>query len=119
MQYFTQSPLTLGTIPAVAAEVHQKEEKKLRSSPKHVTNPQINCYLNELCCYLGSVLIYIGNHILCCGKKDFFYYVTLYAFRVKYLPRVSELNLWLFYMSVSLIIQVYLRSLLLHKSLRI
>lgn len=61
--------------------------------------------------------MYIDNHILWSGKKDLFYYVTVYTFRVKHLPEVSELNLLLFSMSVSLIIQVYLLSLLLQKSL--
>lgn len=50
MEEFTQAPLTLYTIPAVAAEVHQKGKKGVRSSPKHVTNPQINGCLNELYC---------------------------------------------------------------------
>lgn len=97
MEDFTQSPLTLGTIPAVAAEVHQKGKKKkkkrneVRSSPQHVTNPQINCCFNELCCYLGSVLIYIDNGIL--WSRKIYLPVTLYIFRVQHLPEVSELNL--------------------------
>lgn len=80
---FNQLPLTLGTIPAVATEVHQKEKKKGKkrnevSSPQHVTNLQINFYFNEPCCYLGSVLIYIGNDILWSKKKDLSYCNTIH-----------------------------------------
>lgn len=70
MEDFTRSPLPLCTIPAVAAEAHQKRKKRVGNSSKHVTDPYINCCLNELLCYFDSVLIYIDNDIFSFWKRD-------------------------------------------------
>lgn len=76
---FYPSPLTLGKFQLLPKFTRRKNKW---SSLTHVTNLQTNCCLNELSCYLGSVLICIDNGILPFRKKDLFYCVIWYTFRV-------------------------------------